>query len=328
MDALADVIDVSRVRGALLAHVRAYGPWGIRLHATRGAAFHAVLAGACWLRVEDSAPRQLMPGDVVLLPTGIEHELVSELDGGSRPYDRVAKEQLLSAEGELVISGHGACARFLCASYDYDHNVVHPLLSLLPPVLHIPASTGSVSVSSVAAVLQLLAAELGDRQPAAPAVVNRLVEVVFVHVLRGWIQTTSDGPASWLRSLRDPVVARTLTLMRGRPDHPWTLDFLAREVAVSRATLARRFTELVGEPPLSYLMRWRMDLAARSLRESDQPIEAIAASVGYTSEFAFSRAFAGQRGAPPGRYRKAQRSETLLLSEQVPAFAPLAMAGR
>src|SRR5262249_37209993 len=139
VDPLAEVLDVGRVRGAVLAHVCANDPWGMRLSSMPGAAFHAIAAGTCWLRLDGSPPLQLMPGDVVLLPTGRSHDMVSKPGGRTRAYDRVTKEELMTPDGDLLIAGPGAMTRFICAAYDYDHEVAPPLLSLLPPVVHIPA---------------------------------------------------------------------------------------------------------------------------------------------------------------------------------------------
>src|SRR3954467_2168473 len=183
VDPLAEVLDVSRVRGAVLAHVRANDPWGIRLSSTPGAAFHAITAGTCWLRLDESAPLQLMPGDVVLLPTGTAHDMVSSPDGRARPYDRVAKEELMTPDGDLVIDGPGAVTRFICAAYDYDREVAHPLLSLLPAGVHIPAGPPGDG-GPIQSTLWLLAGELGGRSPGSRSVVTRLTDVLFVQVLR------------------------------------------------------------------------------------------------------------------------------------------------
>ena len=300
MDPLAEVLDISRVRGALLAHVVAHEPWGIRLSPNPGAAFHAITAGTCWLRLDGEPSRQLMPGDVVLLPTGIEHDLLSRPDGAARAFDQVAKDDLMSPDGDLLIAGDGAATRFVCAAYDYDHEVAHPLLSLLPPVVHLPAAGDAGPIEST---LRLLAGELGGRSPGSRSVVTRLTDVLFVQVLREWLQRERGG-ACWLRALRDPAIAQVIAVMHARPAEPWTLAGLAREVSLSRATLARRFADLVGEPPLAYLTRWRMDVAARRLRETSDPVNVVAHSVGYDSEYAFSRAFSRLRGEAPGRYRR------------------------
>lgn len=303
MDPLADVMDVSRVRGAMLAAVRAHAPWGLELPQSTGASFHAFTSGTAWLQLDGAEPRQMLPGDVLLLPTGVPHRLSSTPDASCRPFDRSVKEELMTPEGDLVLDGAGAVTTFVCAGYDYDREVAQPLLSLLPPVLHVPADP--VAGTKLAAVVSLLAGELGTRDAGAQAAVERLIDLLLIHVIRDWSATAGDGRTSWLRALNDPVIARTLALLHDRPAEAWTLDRLAAEVHISRATLARRFATLVGEPPQTYLTRWRMDLAARRLKDTTEPVEAIARSVGYTSEYAFNRAFSRLRGQPPGRYRRA-----------------------
>jgi AraC-like DNA-binding protein len=303
MDPLADVMDVSRVSGAMLANVRAHAPWGLALPQSSGASFHALTSGTAWLRVEGAAPIQLMPGDVLLLPTGIPHRLSATLDGRCRPFDRTVKEELMTSDGDLLLDGPGAVTTFVCAGYDYDHDVAQSLLSLLPAVLHMPADP--VAGSQVTTLVSLLAGELGVRQAGARAAVARLIDLLLIHVVRAWSASADAEAPSWLRALRDPVVGRALAKLHARPGEPWTIAALAAEVHLSRATLARRFTELVGEPPLAYLTRWRMDLAARRLKDTTEPVQTIARAVGYSSEYAFNRAFSRHRGQPPGRYRRA-----------------------
>jgi AraC-like DNA-binding protein len=310
MDALAEVLQLSRITGCVLARVRAHEPWGIQLAPVRGAAVHAITAGTCWLRIAGDAPRRLMPGDVVLLPSGSPHALISAADGPTRTFDQVTKEQLLTPDGDLVVSGPGAATCFLCATYSYDHEVTQPLLSLLPPVLHIAASDREGD-SPVQSTLRLLSAELGRRGVGTRTVVDRLIDVLFVHVVRQWLDRgESDATASWIRGLRDPAIAKVLAVLHGRPAEPWTLESIAQEAHLSRSTLARRFSDRVGEPPLAYLTRWRMDLAARLLRETDEAVGEVGRRVGYESEFAFSRAFTRVRGVAPGRYRRSHRANT------------------
>ncbi len=303
MDPLADVLDLSRVRGALLANVRAGAPWGLELPDSGGASFHAFTAGTAWLRVGGEAPLQLMPGDLLLFPTGISHRLSSEPDGPCRPFDRVMKEELTTPEGNLALGGSAASTMFVCAGYDYDLEVAEPLLRLLPPVLHVSAHPSQGR--DIAAIVQLLAGEVGSRGPGARAAIARLIDLLLIAAIRRWSESQSDDSTrSWLTALRDPTIATVLALLHSRPDEPWTIESLAREVHLSRATLARRFTDAVGEPPLAYLARWRMHLAAQRLKHTTDSLQSIARSVGYTSEYAFSRAFSRHRGQPPGRYRR------------------------
>ena len=229
---------------------------------------------------------------------------------------------MIGIDGELVIDGPGTRTRILCAGYDYDQHVTHPLLGLLPAVLHVQTNQPTHG-PGLRAVLQLLADEArAGAQSGSDAAILRLLEVLLVHVVRAWLHNgtdmgrridNSDAPtSSWLAALRDPLSARALALMHESPSRPWTLDTLARELHVSRATLARRFTSHVGEPPLSYLTKWRMELAAARLRETDASTAQIAREVGYTSEYAFNRAFSRTRGQPPGRYRRLHHLTTPL----------------
>jgi AraC-like DNA-binding protein len=308
MDALADVLEVARVSGSALAHVHAHEPWGLDVVLPNGAACHAVTAGSIWLEVDGEPARRLMPGDVVLLLTGLPHRLLSAPGVAARRFDADLKAELITAAGDLVIPGPGSASRFLCAGFSYDNELAQPLLSLLPPVLHVsPADAGPET--PLQSTLRLLMGELSRHQIGSEAAVERLIEVLFVHVIRSWLDACADStPPSWLTGLRDAVVAQALGLLHAQPERAWTVDELAAAVHVSRSTLVRRFNDLVGEPPAAYLTRWRMELAARLLRESEQPVGRISHRVGYTSEFAFSRAFTKHRGEPPGRYRKRIKS--------------------
>jgi AraC-like DNA-binding protein len=307
MDALSDVLDLSRVSGALMASVRAGVPWGLDLPQIPGAAFHAITSGTAWLRAGDKAPLQLMPGDVVLLPTGAPHRLSSEPDGRCVPFDVSTKKRLMTPNGDLMLGASGAVTTFVCAAFNYDLEVGEPLMGLLPPMIHVPADP--VAGRDVAAIIELLAMEVGARQPGSRAAAARLFDTLLIAAIRRWLDRQADAEApSWLRGLHDPALARVLAALHERPAESWTVESLAQEVHMSRATLARRFAEVVGEPPLTYLARWRMHLAAQRLKYSTDTVETIAREVGYTSEYAFNRAFVRHRGQPPGRYRRLVRT--------------------
>ncbi len=311
MDVLGDVLAIARVDAALMATYDARAPWGIELPARQGATFHAVVAGTCWFTADGAPPRQLAPGDLVLLPTGARHELATAPDQPLRPFDEDLKRSLIQPSGELVLDGPGARTRILCAGYSYDTHLAHPVLSLLPPVLHVATAQPDTG-PWLRALLDLLTHETHTNSATGSATAAvRLLDLLLIHVVRAWLNTgagTGDSPAaSWLNGLRDPLTAQALALIHERPANDWTLDTLAAAVHVSRATLARRFTHHVGEPPLSYLTRWRLELAARKLRDTALPAAHIAREVGYTSEYAFNRAFTRVRGCPPGRYRRQSR---------------------
>ena len=301
---LDDVLDLLRVRGAVMANVRARGPWGISLPPVSRATLHAVTAGVCWVRVKGRPPIEQLPGDVVLLPTGAAHIVASAPAGATRTWRKVVAEQPGDPAHDCVFEapGGGSSTHVICGGYEYDHEVAQPLLSLMPPVLFL-SGRDMPEGSPVQATLRVLRHELAARSSGSATVIDRLLDVLFVQVIRAWLGTEDHSGRSWLQALRDPTIGRALSVLHADPAAPWTIETLAREVSLSRATLTRRFSSLVGEPPLSYLTRWRMELAARHLRETDKSVSTIARHVGYTSEFAFSRAFSRLRGLPPGRYR-------------------------
>jgi len=307
MDALAEVLAVAGVRGTIAATLGAVEPWGVTLSPLPGAAFHAVTEGTAWLYLDGHPPARLMPGDVVLLPTGLAHTLASAPGTDLVPFDRLAAEQGPAAGGGELRLGTGTVqTRILCAHYHQDPAVSLPLLSLLPEMLHIPAGQASTALDTT---LRLLAHEVSQPRLGAAAVLNRVVDILLVQMLRAWLDHGPAGPdgTSWLRALLDPVAGPALTALHGQPGRDWTVDSLAAAIGVSRATLARRFPAAVGATPAAYLTRWRMDLAARRLRDTDDTVGVIARSLSYTSEYAFNRAFTRARGITPGRYRTNSR---------------------
>ncbi len=179
---------------------------------------------------------------------------------------------------------------------------MHPLLSLLPPVIVITAQRIESDVE-LQLLLRLLAREAQHRDTGAELVLPRLIETLFVYVLRAWLRDQPEGTAGWLGALRDNQIRKALSLIHESPQAPWTVESLARQAAMSRAAFAKRFMDLVGQPPLAYVTRWRMDLAAKLLRESREPVARIASRVGYLSETAFAKAFRRRRKMPPGAYR-------------------------
>ena len=309
MDLLADGLAVAGVRGAVAATVDAGEPWGFQLEPVSDAAFHAVTTGTAWLRVDGRPPVRMMPGDVVLFPTGAGHALASAERGPLTPWAQLAAHPRYQASRAIEIGSPPARTQILCASYQHDPIVQTSVFTLLPDVMHVPAGSLSASLTDT---IHLIGAELTSRDLASATVLNRLVDVVLIQLLRGWLRTESPSrdplPLSWLRGLTDPTVTAVLAAIHAEPENAWTADSLAAHAAVSRATLARKFAAFVGETPAAYLTRWRMDLAARRLRDTDEPVEAIARAVGYQSVFAFSRAFARERSVPPGRYRTQSRT--------------------
>jgi AraC-like DNA-binding protein len=307
MDLLADVLSVAKLSGTISANVDAGGPWGFGLDHVPFGSFHAVTRGTCWLRVPGQRPLQLVAGDVALLPLGTGHALASHPTRPVTPWDELVATMPVRTDPQpIIVPGDDPHDRIVCGRYAYDLKLAHPMIRSLPSVIHITAEQVRAT-PRLDDTLQLLAREVAEPSPGARTVVDHLVAVLFIQMLRAWAEAP-ETDAPWFRVLRDPDVAAALAAIHGRPSAAWTVGSLAGHVGVSRATLARRFTTLVGEPPLAYLTAWRMELAAQQLRTTDVPVGRIGATVGYTSESAFSRAFSRTTGTSPSRYRDDQRA--------------------
>ncbi|MEV6859632.1 AraC family transcriptional regulator [Streptosporangium subroseum] len=191
----------------------------------------------------------------------------------------------------------------LRGAYELDPALIHPLLHDLPELVHIPAHLGRHP--QLRAAVDLLTAELAHPGLGTDALIPALLDTLLLYILRGWFDRQPAFRATgWAVALNDPAIAAALQAMHHRPARPWTVAALAAEARLSRAPFARRFTTLLGQPPLTYLTWWRMTTAARLLRQTDAPLSAIAGEVGYASEFAFANAFKRRYGAAPGRYRR------------------------
>jgi AraC-like DNA-binding protein len=192
----------------------------------------------------------------------------------------------------------------LCGAYLLDRSQPHPLLRELPELIHLPATIGRHP--ALRAAVDLLGQELEQERPGADAVLPALLDLLLLYILRAWLagQSGHAAPAGWPAALRDTSAAGALRAIHGSPARPWTVAELGSLAGLSRAAFARRFTALVGQPPLAYLTWWRMTLAARDLRDGSEPLSAIAKKAGYNSEYAFAHAFKRQRGIAPGHYRQ------------------------
>ncbi|WP_327353938.1 AraC family transcriptional regulator [Streptomyces sp. NBC_01304] len=317
MDVLSDVIATVRTGEPRSALVQWRAPWGQRFAAGPGAGFQVVLQGSCWLIRPDEEPVALGVGDVVFLPHGRGHALADHPDTplaepscdppGHDPGQRYEQRYAAPAGGQRTPEAPTTVT--LCGAYQLDPERAHPLLGDLPDLVHLPARLGRHP--EIRAAVDLLAAELERPRLGADAVVPALLDMLLLYVLRAWFEerpgdegAEGAGCQGWTAALRDPVVSAALHAIHRDPGLPWTVAKLGAEAGSSRAAFARRFTALVGRPPLAYLTWWRMTSAARLLSTSETRIALVAERVGYTSEFAFANAFKREYGTSPGRYRR------------------------
>ncbi|MEU6194425.1 AraC family transcriptional regulator [Streptomyces sp. NPDC047061] len=304
MDVLSDAIAAVRVGQPSSNRVRVSGTWCTRLAPYEGAGFHVVLKGTCWLLPDGGAPVPLGTGDAVLLPHGTGHVLAdSPADAAAVrravPFERWAGREGpddRTAQGEH--EAHGG-VELLCGKYRLDRSHAHPLMAELPEAVHLPNRVGSHP--ELRAAIDLLGRELEARRPGSGRVVPSLLDLLFVYMIRSWMAEGATG--AWPAVLTDPVTAAALRALHTDPAAAWTNERLATEVGVSRPTLVRRFTGLVGRAPMTYLTWWRLTLAATLLRDTEEPLAAVARRVGYGTPYALSHAFKREFGATPGRFR-------------------------
>ncbi|MEW2222854.1 AraC family transcriptional regulator [Streptomyces sp. NPDC006990] len=306
-EALTDVLGGARARGGLFHRAVLAPPWGVRVQDGAPLSLASMLRGTGWVRHSGAPePVRLTPGAVAVLR-------------GPAPYvladDPETEPGLLIQPGDCctTVDGTDMCeelalgvrtwgrslddpAVLLSGNYQLHGDLSARLLDALPPVLVLDAAEWDADL------LRLVAAEVVKDAPGQQMVLDRLLDLLLVSVLRAWFaRPEADAPA-WYRAQSDPVVGVALRLLHEQPGHAWTVAALAAGAGVSRASLARRFSELVGEPPMSYLAQWRIDLAARLLRERDATLGAVARRVGYGDGFALSAAFKRLRGVSPTAY--------------------------
>lgn len=292
-DVLNDAVAALTTAPALSVHIRARAPFALRFGGRRGFGFHVVVRGECLLFRDGAEPVRLLAGDVVLMPAGAVHVLADA--PGAAPRDLAAERRI----DRITVGGDGAETVLVSGAYQVEAGVRHPLLTGLPEVVR----SSAAAPGRLRAAVELLAAEIEEPAPGGDAVVTALVDALLIYLLRAGYDGRSTG---WTAAMADRAIGHVLRCMHSRPAEPWTIDRLAGEAGMARATFVRRFTRLVGEPPLGYLTRWRMITAARLLRRDRAPLSAVARQVGYASEFAFAKAFKREYRIAPGAYRRAR----------------------
>jgi AraC-like DNA-binding protein len=315
LDALSDLLRVLRFAGGVFLDATFRSPWCVRSQVTREdcapgveangglVGFHYVLEGNVRVRVGREGPRDAGPGALILVARNDEHLLGSELTLPPMPAEPLIRKAEDDGLAHIDFGdGPAIESRFVCG-YLATALRAHPLLEALPAVL-VADVRGRPSAEWVESSFRYAAREHAARRPGSQDVLARLSELLFVEAVREHIESLPSDATGWLAALRDPPLARALAALHARPAFAWTAEGLAREAFLSRSAFAERFVRTVGLPPMSYLTRWRMLLAAQRLRESPDSIAQIASQVGYESESTFSRAFSREMGAAPGAWRR------------------------
>ena len=309
-DPLGEALHFLRMSGVMYCRSEFTQPWALALPAFEDCLmFHVLTSGRCVLEVEGCEDRVLQPGEFALVPHGTGHHLTSEPGiPAARLFD-LPREQVSDRYEILRHGGGGAPTTVICGVVRFDHPAANRLIALLPRVIAVDAWS-SPELEWIQTALRLMAVEARELRPGGETVITRLADILVIQAIRFWIATDPAAQTGWLGALQDKQIGRAIALVHREPARAWTVESLASEVAMSRSAFAARFTELVGEPAMQYVARWRMHVALTWLQEEDAPVSEMASRLGYESEAAFSRAFKRFLGFPPGTVRLAARSRT------------------
>src|SRR5215831_3871617 len=311
MDAFSEILSGVTLNGAVFFTAEFSSPWGFSASASKNLAdtlapggahfllYHLVIEGSAVIDMADGKPLELNSGDVVIFPNGDAHDMRSK--GAKPPFPNYGINDKIRARdlSPLHAGGGGETSRFVCGYMTCDPHISRPILNGLPPVFKVNIRTDRSGQWLESSILHLVDEAVSGRVGS---------EALLVDTLRRYVAGLPEQQRGWLTGARDPIVGKSLGLMHRRVSHPWTIASLADEVGISRSALVQRFTRYLSEPPMAYLTRWRLQLAARSLEKTSRGVAEIAGEVGYESEAAFNRAFKREFGRPPGQYRSHQNA--------------------
>ncbi|MEM6256396.1 MAG: AraC family transcriptional regulator [Cyanobacteria bacterium P01_D01_bin.156] len=306
-DPLGEVLHLLRLTSTLHCRAELTAPWGMDIPQIDDCmVLQIVNTGRCWIEVDGENPRELQAGSLVLLPHGTPHKLCNEPNGVTLPLFDIPVEKISERYEIMRHGGGGDFTQITAGVVRVDRSAVGNLLTLFPKVLQIDAWDDESGW--LEGTLRFIAKEARDLKPGGETLITRLTDILIIQLIRTWVDSVSGANQGWLAALRDEQIGQALVLIHREPQHAWTVGSLADVVNMSRSGFSARFTELVGQPVMTYLTRWRMQLAHRLLCETSLSLAAIADRVGYQSEAALSRAFRRIYDVPPGSIRRADRS--------------------
>lgn len=320
MDVFSEILSGVKLNGALFFSAEFSAPWCFSSPASHTLApllapgaphlviYHFVIDGAAFVQTSAGQSVELGPGDVVVLPHGDPHVMTSGkgVTTASLTPEIIAKIETRNLT-PMYAGGGGDSARYVCGYMACDPFLSRPILGGLPPVFKVNIRMDRSGQWLENSILHLVE-EAASGRVGSDAMLAKLSEALFVDTLRRYVSGLPEQQTGWLAGARDPIVGKSLGLLHSRIAHPWTIAELADAVGISRSALVERFTRYLSEPPMGYLTRWRLQLAARALESTPRSVADIAAEVGYESEAAFSRAFKREFGRAPSHHRGEHRA--------------------
>ncbi len=305
MDVLSDILDSVHMSGALLGRAEFSAPWGASTEGISGLMFHIILSGNGFLTLEGEEPTPLATGDLIMMPHGHTHTLQSDPLSPTVKFTDLMVGEPLRKPAVMRSGGGGAITSLACGRLVFDRGEMHPLLAQLPPLIHIRGG-GNSAREWLEITSRLISDEIRADRMGTAALFERLGGVLFIQVVRAYVESLPQDQTGWLGALRDPRIGGALELIHGTPAHAWSIGELAAKIGMSRSSFAGRFKSLVGETPMQYLTRWRMHRAAHYLRTEGLAVSQVADRVGYESSATFSKAFKRYIGTAPAAYRRSE----------------------
>ena len=305
MDVLDDILDTLDLKGIVYFRTDFSPPWAVTVpDLGQAARFHLVVQGGCHVDFASGDSVDLGPGDIVLIPRGRSHVLADRPGRDAPPLETVLESAGFDGHGVFVVgdSDPRASTQMICGHFGFRGGADHPLLRALPEYI-VTTNAARARQPWLDEVLRMVAQRVFSDDVGSTTAVTRLSEIVFIELLRLGI-SQSDELKSLLEAFSDPQIGRALELIHRKPAHPWTVESLASEVAMSRSRFAERFKDLVGYGPMTYLSDWRLQKALALLDASRSSVKQVATQTGYQSPAAFSRAFSGRFGLTPSDYRR------------------------
>ena len=275
----------------------------LNLGARRVIPFHMIVEGSCVVRIDGADPQILGPGDVGVFLNEGTHVVASGTAARPTAIGPLLPKPPYDGVPLISYGGGGPATRMICGYLHHERAVFNPLFTALPAMLVTNRATSEGNLT-LPTVLQCIEDEVAGGRPGGACLLTRLCELMFIQVLRIYMERMARSGQGWPAGLQDPFVGQALRLLHSDPSRDWSMENLCAEVGRSRSALIQRFTSVVGQPPMRYLASWRMQMAAQILLETNIPVSAVAARVGYCSEVAFNRAFRRKVGAPPGAWRR------------------------
>ena len=308
MDVLSDILHSVHLSGTMLGRAEFSAPWGASSEGVKGPVFHMFLSGHGFVTLEGGSPIPVSTGDFLMMPHGHIHSVQSDPGAPILKFTDMMVGSPLRKPEVMRSGGGGAITTFTCGRLSFDQGEMHPLLAQLPPLIHIEGDSASEWLKATS---QLISEEIRAERIGSTALMDRLGGVLFIQVIRSYVESLSDDQAGWLGALRDPRIGGALELIHEKPAKAWSIGELAAEVGMSRSAFAGRFKALVDETPMQYLTRWRMHRAAYYLRTEGLNIPQVADRVGYESDATFDKAFKRYIGTSPAAYRRSEDGSTI-----------------